>query len=58
MKLRRCSLRKMMNDGLVDEQIKLEVLNKLKEWLSNSNVNNWPNGDLKECEEQLLNQLN
>ena len=44
MKLRRCSLRKMMNDGLVNERIARKVLEGLTEIASGLGLY----GDLKE----------
>ena len=50
MKLRRCSLRKMMNDGLVDNRIASEVLEGLKEIVFALSLN----GDLKERSGQIV----
>ena len=50
MKLRRCSLRKMMNEGLVNDEIRRQVLEGLKQIVTyeGSNFSYYTNGDLKE----------
>ena len=40
-----------MNDGLVDDRIKREVLNVLKRMVSDGG---WMNGDLKEQSERII----
>ena len=47
MRLRKCSLRKMMTDGLVNDQIKRQVLQKLKPIVT-GDLGAYMNGDLKE----------
>ena len=47
MKLRTSTLRKMMNEGLVNDQIRRQILEGLKQIVISDN--NWlTNGDLKE----------
>ena len=47
MKLRRSSLRKMMNQGLVNDQVRKQVLEGLK-LIVTTGDNFYTNGDLKE----------
>ena len=47
MRLRKCSLRKMIKDGLVNDQIKRQVLQTLKPIVTNDAFQG-SNGDLKE----------
>ena len=47
MRLRKCSLRKMMRDGHVDDQIKRQVLQLLKP-IATNDFGYETNGDLKE----------
>ena len=46
MRLRKCSLRKMMRDGLVNDQIKRQVLQQLKPFVTLNKTET--NGDLKD----------
>ena len=47
MRLRKCSLRKMMRDGLANDQVKRQVLQTLKPIAINTS-GIYMNGDLKE----------
>ena len=49
MRLRKCSLRKMMSDGLVNDQIKRQVLESLRPIATNEHfdANSFSNGDLR-----------